>query len=296
MKNEKAAIIKRLAIYVVLAFAPLLIAVPILNSALDGKLFTGELAGSPVTALVSSLAMLLPAIASILTRLITKEGFRETYLRLNFKGNAKYYLAALLLPIVYGLIGALLARSEYGAAETGLSSFDSVTLIISQTGTALMMAFYGLGEELGWRGYMMPKLEKLIGTPASVLVGGIIWGLWHAPLTCSGHNFGTGYSGFPYVGIGLMCLFCTLIGCLLTYLTKRTKSVFPAAILHIVNNNTMPVFFSLLVTANLSSTVKPFLFNLIPVGIISVISFVLLTKKRIRQHQSDGYIKAYKDL
>lgn len=83
---------------------------------------------------------------------------------------------------------------------------------------------------------MMPKLMKLMGQKRAFLVGGIIWGLWHAPLTCIGHNFGTDYPGFPYVGILLMCIFCTLIGTILTMLTIKSGSIWPATIMHAVNN------------------------------------------------------------
>ena len=70
----------------------------------------------------------------------------------------------------------------------------------------------------------------------ALLCGGIIWGLWHAPLTCIGHNFGTDYPGFPYVGIVQMCIFCTLVGVLLTILTEKSGSVWPAAFMHAIGN------------------------------------------------------------
>ena len=62
-------------------------------------------------------------------------------------------------------------------------------------------SFAALGEEGGWRGYMMPKLFKITGRKRALIIGGVICGLWHAPLTCIGHNFGTDYPGFPYLGI-----------------------------------------------------------------------------------------------
>jgi membrane protease YdiL (CAAX protease family) len=85
------------------------------------------------------------------------------------------------------------------------------------SGTLVSVA--ALGEEGGWRGYMMPKLINIMGRGKALLLGGIIWGLWHAPLTCIGHNFGTDYPGFPFVGIIKMCIFCTLMGIILTFLT-----------------------------------------------------------------------------
>jgi membrane protease YdiL (CAAX protease family) len=47
----------------------------------------------------------------------------------------------------------------------------------------------GFGEELGWRGWLLPALRPL-GLWPSLLLSGAIWGLWHAPLTLLGHNYG----------------------------------------------------------------------------------------------------------
>ena len=99
------------------------------------------------------------------------------------------------------------------------------------------MAFNTFGEEFGWRGYMNQKMEPLLGTTGTIIVGGIIWGLWHAVLTVEGHNFGTDYEGYPYLGIIYMCISCTFTGVFLMWLTKKTNSVYPAAIFHAMNNS-----------------------------------------------------------
>ena len=281
MTSEKKLIIKRLVVYIALSFIPPMVAVLIINDAMGGLIFDGELAASPVTALVGFLGMMCPAIASIITRLITKEGFKNTFLRANFKGNMKYYALAAIIPVVFSLVGALIARLVYGAAENNeFSTLGGIAFVIMQTGTGITMAFYGFGEELGWRGYMMPKLEKLIGMPASIVVGGVIWGLWHAPLTCSGHNFGTDYKGFPFVGIGLMCVMCVLMGSILTFVTKRTKSIYPASILHMVNNSVFGVATGLLVSSK-ADAVGTFLLVFIPMGIIAAVTFALMLKESV---------------
>ena len=107
-----------------------------------------------------------------------------------------------------------------------------LAMIVSGT----IASFAAFGEESGWRGYMMPKLFQLMGRVPALIAGGIIWGLWHAPLTCIGHNFGTDYPGFPYTGIVRMCVFCVFMGIILTFVTERSGSIWPAAILHAVNN------------------------------------------------------------
>ena len=88
------------------------------------------------------------------------------------------------------------------------------------------------GEEWGWRGYLLPKLSKKLPLIPTLLVSGLIWGLWHALLTIVGHNYGIGYPGFPFAGIGMMCLFCTVLGILLSYVTLKSGSCIPAIIGH----------------------------------------------------------------
>lgn len=83
----------------------------------------------------------------------------------------------------------------------------------------------------------MPKLLEVMPKPVAVIVGGVIWGLWHAPLTISGHNFRLDYKFYTWLGILLMCVFCILMNAFLTLLTERTKSVYPAAFCHAINNN-----------------------------------------------------------
>ena len=183
-----------------------------------------------------------PAIANVLTRLITKEGFGQTYLRLNLKGNVRYYILAAAIPIAVGLITGLAATLIYGkwdlAEIRSHASWKTALGFLLSTATAgPLIAFQTFGEEFGWRAYMNQKMEPLLGTVGTCILGGIIWGVWHAPLTIEGHNFGKDYAGYPYAGIALMALFCTLHGIMLMWLVKKTGSVIPAAIFHAGNNN-----------------------------------------------------------
>ena len=90
-----------------------------------------------------------------------------------------------------------------------------------------------IGEELGWRAFLYDKLEKLFGLNGSVVIGGIIWGLWHIPpIVHMGLNFGKNYPGFPYVGIALMCVMCIGFGATLQLLRKMSDSVIAPIIAH----------------------------------------------------------------
>ncbi|MBE6852821.1 MAG: CPBP family intramembrane metalloprotease [Ruminococcus sp.] len=240
--NSKKDTVKRLVIYLLIAFIPFWIILPVLNSVYGEPIYASEKAATVAYA-VGVFGMLIPSIAHLVTRLVTKEGFKNSYLGLNFKGNVKYYIASVVVKLLEVLVFVVLAWQIF-AGDLSLSeafaSDESVARICSYILTifaSIIVFFPAFGEEWGWRGYMMPKLTELMVKPAAIIVGGILWGLWHAPLTISGHNFGVDYDFFPWLGILLMCVFCIFMNAFLTLLTEKTKSIYPASFCHMVNNN-----------------------------------------------------------
>jgi hypothetical protein len=80
-----------------------------------------------------------------------------------------------------------------------------------------------LGEELGWRGFLLPELEKRYGSlPASVLIG-VIWTAWHAPLFWA--PAGTSISGGPVTLLAVATFLTRLIGWsfLFTWLSRISR-------------------------------------------------------------------------
>ena len=65
-----------------------------------------------------------------------------------------------------------------------------------------------LGEDAGWRGYLLPKLLEFMKPWKAVLLTGVIWGLWHAPVIACGFNYGTAH---PIAGIFAMVVFSTCL-------------------------------------------------------------------------------------
>lgn len=211
-----------------------------LNLALLGQLLTAGV-------------MFLPALGVLLTRLLTKEGFRNSYfLPKAGKHSIPYFLMGWFGPALLTALGAVLYFVIFpqdfdpamGYVATALQASilnpkqELVTITaISQLVMGVFLApllncLTCFGEEWGWRGYLLPKMQEKLPLLPMLLVNGIIWGLWHAPLTVMGHNYRTGYWGYPITGILAMCVFCIVMGILFSYLTIRTGSCLPAAFAH----------------------------------------------------------------
>ena len=261
------------------------------NSFMDER---GNLNG--IGNLICTFGMLCPAAGVIITRRITGEGYSlsgENSLMLGFdfkQGRYIFYIIAVLLPWIYTGLGNLLITAlkpgafdrEYAAAITpDIRNAYMFPLMAMVSG--VFFSIGGLGEETGWRGYMMPKLVKAFGFTKAVIIGGIIWGIWHWPLTYAGHNFGTEYRGYPFAGFAAMCLLCVALGIILTLITLKSGSVWPAAIMHAVNNSSPSIlqFFvnSKKVGGILSDSVVSFLVHFVPLFIIAAVTLAVYSRR-----------------
>jgi len=284
MQSKKKTLL-RIALYIVLAYLP----VYVLGFAFSDK------EGGLTSALAGNSLMLFPAIAVIITRLITKEGFKDALLGTGRRKSGKYYAAAVIFPVLLPLVsGLILHLFIVKSGSIGDSAFCdngmlTAALLLTAPATGLAMAAHGFGEELGWRGYLTPKLEELMPTPLAIVVTGIIWALWHGPLLAYGYDFGRDYDFFPYGGFIAMIVMCIALSAFLTWLTKRTDSVYPAALCHMVLDLTLTSEFSLF-AARADGTpfeyrVSEFwvlILSTFPVMIVcGMVCMVLLRKKRI---------------
>jgi len=193
-------------------------------------------------------AMWAPGIAAIVAiRLVEKQPVIQT-LRLNTLGPKRFYLAAWFLPALITIagIGASILlgtgtrdpnftfmRETLANAPAGTTVPAVEIVVLAQVASALTFApfinmLFALGEELGWRGFLLPRLMPL-GQWRAMLLSGAIWGLWHAPSTLlHGYNF----PQHPYVGMLIMTIGCMLLGVILSWLTVQTRSPWAAALGH----------------------------------------------------------------
>ena len=198
---------------------------------------------------LTAVLMFFPALGVLITRLITREGFKNAMLRLNLRGNVRYYLIGWFGPMVLTIFGAVLYYAIYPSEFTlatlkttmATQPMPPVAIIVVMLFSPWLNLIPCLGEEWGWRGYLLPKVAARMKFLPTVLLTGFIWGIWHAPIIVTGHNYGVGYPGYPWAGVGAMCLFCIVGGTLLSYITLKTNSCWPAVLAHGALNGTASI-------------------------------------------------------
>jgi membrane protease YdiL (CAAX protease family) len=150
------------------------------------------------------------------------------------------YLAMAGLNVVFGMgqtVDARIVLTELaGGQATGLEALSNVAfLLVTGLQSVLLAPFVALliafGEEYGWRGYLQSELVKL-GRVRGILLVGVIWGLWHAPIIAMGHN----YPGEPILGILLMTLYTIALAYFFGFAVLVSGSIWLAAWLHALNN------------------------------------------------------------
>ena len=220
-------------------------------------LLKAESGSGPVMA-ASVVFMWLPALATFLTRKITNDK-SELPLKPLIKNNWKVYAISAYIPGIIIALGAWLYFAIFPThldltlgylkdlmTVTGqqiqLPTLSISSLLLIEVGLVIFAPLVfvnhilAFGEEVGWRGYLLPLLCQKIGVVKGIIVDGVLWGVVHAPLVLFGVNYAGDYVGAPWTGILMMIVFATSVGVFLSYLTIKTKSIIPACISHGVIN------------------------------------------------------------
>ncbi|MFQ6614404.1 MAG: CPBP family intramembrane glutamic endopeptidase [Fidelibacterota bacterium] len=173
-----------------------------------------------------------PLLAAVLTRvLVAREGFADAHLGIL---NVKWYfwLLALLLPffwngvqdlfqVLFGFITVDGSKATLGLYRIPINLFGGLIIFI--------------GEEFGWRSYLVEKLRPL-GRWKALLYSGIIWSLWHLPAV-SIPNTSTSYGLQINIMGTLLTLFIILLfGFIFGWLYLESNSVWPGVLMHSYSN------------------------------------------------------------
>ncbi len=225
---------------------------------------SGEVELVKEAAKMISQMMLTPALATLMIRLITREGLAKSGFQFNFFEHRFLFLFGWFGTTILTILGAVvyflifpdnfdpnmtnfIASYNQGAADAG-TSIDAVNVVAAYK-TDLLIKFFtaavfdginSFGVEWGFRAYLLPKLYRKFGTIPAILLSGFASGLWYAPLVAIGYYYGEGNVGFPVVNIIAMCIFGMVTGIIYSFLSLRTGSIFPAVFAHSAVNVLMP--------------------------------------------------------
>jgi len=196
--------------------------------------------------MLAVLAMMwIPGISAILTSLIFKDKIRDYGWKpgkFKFLGYA-YIIPVLVSIIAYGLVW-LSGFAEFTTAEVENYTWANLLgftlpapFIIGLLSKMVIVPFIALifvtGEEIGWSGFLTPKLLQITSVPVTSLIVGVYWAIWHYPAIIGGF-YG---SGTP-LWVSLPGFTMGFIGAsfVRTVLISKSKSVWPGVLLHISHN------------------------------------------------------------
>jgi membrane protease YdiL (CAAX protease family) len=204
----------------------------------------------PLGQIALPIAMMMPTVAVLLMLLVvTRDGYsRAGWSSLGLqRAGIKLWPLAVLAPL--GVLGA----ASLVVWNTGVASFNPPLLDamgwvsgLSESafqGIIIATFTFSLGEELGWRGYLLPKLAATLGDRRGMVVTGLLHGLFHMPIL-----FLTPYyhaDGNRWLIVPLFLTAVTVGGMLFGYLRLQTNSVWPASLAHSAHNYFWAVFTSL---------------------------------------------------
>jgi uncharacterized protein len=183
-----------------------------------------------------------PGAAAILASLLCRRTLRE----IGWRWSWRFALLAYAIPVAYAGLAygaawalhlgsvpnpAFLERIGERFGSPGASPAALLFKYVVSQGTAgvLVSCLAGLGEEIGWRGFLVPELARRMSFPRVALASGTIWALWHYPLVLfSDYNGGTP----AWYSLGCFTVLVLGISFLFAWMRLASGSVWPAAILH----------------------------------------------------------------
>jgi membrane protease YdiL (CAAX protease family) len=196
---------------------------------------TGKLRMLPVFGL-----MWCPAAAALIVRLVSQRNLRGTGWKW---GATRWQVLSYLLPpalggVVYGLvwltgIGSFTADGLALGKDVGVQIPLPVTIVVLATAGFLQGGIFALGEEIGWRGFLVPELAQVSSFAKTALISGAAWSVYHYPLILFAN-----YNSSAPKWLALLAFTWMIMASSFVYAWLRLKSgsVWTAVILHASHN------------------------------------------------------------
>lgn len=175
--------------------------------------------------------------AAISTRFVLKQAvLGEVGIR-RFKWSGELTSVALLGPPVAAFlttwVAAVLGAGDWKSPLGGTPPLQLAwVLLLTGTVGVLFNVPGALGEEIGWRGFLFPCLTRA-GVRWPLLVGGVLWGVWHFPLLAVRPKV----PGHPILGALLVPVATTLLNVSLVRLRQITGAIWLSMIVHAAINS-----------------------------------------------------------
>lgn len=188
-----------------------------------------------------------PGIAALITCYLSRKSLDELGWK---RGDWRYYLGAYIIPLIYSLVAYLATwilglGAFYNAdfVQTTAKNFgwtflpDGVVIalyvLFSATYGLLQDFLPALGEEIGWRGFLVPELAKTTSFLKTAVASGAIWAMWHYPFIIFGD-----YNGGTPLLYSLVCFTLTIIGISfpLAWLRLKSGSLWTGMVFHASHN------------------------------------------------------------
>ncbi len=164
-----------------------------------------------------------PGIAAVMTQVLFRGKLRDFGWRL---GEARYLLLGYGVPLAYAsAIYLLVWITGFG----GFRPQSALMLLMFATLGLAVACMAALGEELGWRGLLVPQLAKITTFTKTALVTGIVWAIWHYPAVIFADYHSTAPRWFD-----LMTLTTSVLGMSIftAWLRLKSGSIWPAVLWH----------------------------------------------------------------
>lgn len=193
--------------------------------------------------IVMLLLMWTPGVAGII---VSQKYYKKENILGIRMGKVLFIILGIFLPLLYLGASYLVAWSALGDPTIGIPALAALLGMpadgsIPATAYVIVYSLVGLfisslsaiGEELGWRGFLYPAMERVLGRAKALPCVGLIWAVWHMPIIIAGvyqAQTGLGY------GLLMFAVCITLMSIIMAWTRSASGSVIPAILLHASHN------------------------------------------------------------